>query len=155
MTTRIICYGNQWYQGDQIGRRVFERLQQLSLPPGVELADGGISGLNGVRLFENIAKAVVVDAIPFAGQLGRVHRLGVEDIVVAETPLTSHSVGLGLLLYTLPDMIPDSEMPEIVIYGMESVEKNFFTEQEERDIDQGMAVLVQRVLEETRVAIRP
>lgn len=148
MKTHIVCYGNQWHEGDQVGHLVYEKLNQLTLPPSVSVFDAGISGLNSILLFEGCERVLVVDAIPAMEAMGRVHKLKPEDIELPETPPSSHNIGVGLLLYMLPRVMDSSEVPEIVIYGIESSGDNYLSDQDKRAIDEGIEKLVVRIQKE-------
>ena len=62
MVRRIICIGNRYVPADAAGFRVHRRLTGLTLPPDVELIDGGLAGLNLLRLLEHVDRVVFVDS---------------------------------------------------------------------------------------------
>ena len=66
---RIICLGNPFVESDSLGPRVFAELSARGLPPGVELIDGGLAGLNLLRFLDDCQRVVLADVVLGAGSL--------------------------------------------------------------------------------------
>ena len=67
----IICFGNLWQGDDGFGIHVFRRLKEgCVLPRQVKVFEGGVAGLQALPYFEGCRKAIVVDALRSAGNLG-------------------------------------------------------------------------------------
>ena len=116
---RIICVGNPFVPGDEIGPAVFERLSRLPLPDGVDLIDGGIRGLDLLPLVEGADRVVFVDTLSGFGAPGEPIA---EDAEVFARDLDSaygHCDGLGFLLRALP-AAASGPLPEIVVAGTTS-----------------------------------
>lgn len=97
----IICLGNRFVVGDDIGGRAYDRLARMALPPGVELIDGGLCGLDLLGLLEGRRRVVFADtlAIELSGE--RIEVLDAETVARQATHY-GHSAGLPYLLQMLP-----------------------------------------------------
>jgi hydrogenase maturation protease len=115
---RIICVGNRYRVGDDAGPRVYDHLSQRPLPPGVELYDGGLGGLNLLGLVETAGRAVFVDNVRGFGAPGEVLVLGAADLPDDPGQAFDHASGLGYLLRVLPRVCP-GPLPEVSIVGIE------------------------------------
>jgi hydrogenase maturation protease len=117
----IICIGNRFVAHDAAGPAVYDRLLHIKpLPEGVEIIDGGMSGLNLLPLLEQGGRVVFVDAVSGFGTPGQIVLLTQQEIVNTVTSSSfDHSAGLTYLLTVLP-RVCEGEMPEeIVLVGLE------------------------------------
>lgn len=118
---RIICIGNRLQLADAAGPRVHDRLAALGLPPGVELVDGGLAGLDLARFVRDAEGVVFVDSIAgFAREPGReeVILLSAQEVAAESTSRFDHSAGLPYLLRALPAVL-EGPPPPIAIVGVE------------------------------------
>lgn len=116
----IICFGNLLFGDDGFGIHVFRRLNEgCVLPRHVRVFEGGVAGLQALPYFENCRKAIVVDALGATGNIGRVHRLNVEDLSDPEMEFSVHNFGVNQLLAVLPIYLGEAGVPEIVVIGAE------------------------------------
>ncbi len=113
---RIICVGNRFYAPDASGCLVFEQLQQLQIPPYLELIEGGLGGLDLLPWFEGCRGVVLVDRVDGFGCRGELLLLKREDICTDRPVVYDHSGGLQYLLHCLPALGLD---PELYIVGIE------------------------------------
>ena len=60
---RVVCIGNPFIPGDDLGSRVYQQLAMEPLPDGLEIIDGGLAGLNLLRCFDHCRRLVFVDAL--------------------------------------------------------------------------------------------
>jgi hydrogenase maturation protease len=130
---RIICVGNRYVPGDDVGPRVYDNLCQRQLPVDVEIIDGGLAGLNLLRFVEGAKRVIFVDTLDFGlpildfrfSAIGNrqskiqnpiivLHR---DDIVGQTTMPYDHANGLTYLLEVVP-VVCEGKVPEIVIVGM-------------------------------------
>ena len=75
--------------------------------------DAGTSGLHALRLFEDCERAIVVDSVGYAHEVGRLHRLRPEDALPPGKPFSTHELGPNHLIRVLPltlDVVPDLVM---------------------------------------------
>jgi hydrogenase maturation protease len=67
----IACIGNIFLADDGFGVEVAARLEQLTFPPGVRVADFGIRGFDlAYALMEGYESTILVDAFPGEGEPG-------------------------------------------------------------------------------------
>jgi len=120
VTGYIICIGNRFVAADAAGPAVFDRLQEMVLPEGVEPVEGGLAGLNLLPFLEKGGRVVFVDAVQgFAGP-GEVVLLGEREIAgITSQSHYDHGAGLPYVLAVLPQ-VADGRLPEeISLVGLE------------------------------------
>jgi hydrogenase maturation protease len=117
---RIICIGNRFIEVDAAGPAVYDRLLEMAIPPGVQLIEGGLAGLNLLPHLERGGRVVFVDAVRDCGQPGEVALLGRAEIEgVAVQSHHDHGAGLPYVLAVLP-RVADGPLPEeIFLVGLE------------------------------------
>ncbi|CAA7624665.1 Ni,Fe-hydrogenase maturation factor [Candidatus Terasakiella magnetica] len=113
---RIICVGNRHHPDDDLGPRVHALLAGSKLPDGVELVDGGLCGLDLLRVVEGAGRAVFVDAVEGFAPPGEVVMLGREDVAALAEGPWGHDAGLPYLFHLLPQVC-DGEMPDLMLIG--------------------------------------
>lgn len=116
---RIICIGNRFVREDSGGFQVFERLSRDALPAQTELVDGGLGGLDLLRLVEGTERIVFVDSVSGFAPQGRASRLEVDAVAALAEVAHSHGAGLPYLLRVLP-AVCDGPLPEITVVGLEA-----------------------------------
>lgn len=114
---RIICIGQRYSAEDVAGPAVYARLVALT-PPGVEVIDGGLAGLNLLRFMEGAGRVVIVDALCGFGQPRQVLALDPAEVASLAESSYGHSAGLPYLLRALPTVC-EGPLPEIAIVGVE------------------------------------
>ena len=117
--TRIVCIGNRHHPMDDTGPRLYRLLQAGVLPPGVELIDGGLNGLNLLRCLEGADRVVFVDNVSGFAEPGEVVVLDREEGADASSLAYGHASGLAYLLRVFP-AVCDSPAPEVRIVGIEA-----------------------------------
>lgn len=115
--TAVICLGNRYVAADALGCRVHDHLATLSIAGEVDVVDGGLCGLDLLRLIENRARVVFVDAVAGFGDAGRTVVLD-RAAIAAHAGTYGHGAGLPYLLRMLPALLPPP-LPEIVLVGQE------------------------------------
>jgi len=113
----IICFGNLWQGDDGFGIHVFRRLKGRVLPKSVRVFEGGVAGLNALAYFEGCRKAIIVDGLKSAGEVGSLHRFGMTDLSDPDPEFSLHSFGLNHLLRALSFCQNGTAVPVIVVIG--------------------------------------
>lgn len=120
--TLVIGCGNLLRGDDAVGPVLVRRLLDVGLPPGVEVADGGTSGMDVAFRMRGRRKVVLVDAASTGSEPGTIYRLAgtdVEHLPALET-LNLHSFrwdhALAFGRWLLKDDYPD----EVVVYLVEA-----------------------------------
>jgi hydrogenase maturation protease len=118
----VIGCGNLLRGDDAVGPVLVRRLLERGLPEGVEVADGGTSGMDVAFRMRGADRVVLVDACTSGGEPGTLYRLRGED--VEQLPdlesLNLHSFrwdhALAFAHWLLKDEYPD----EVVVYLIEA-----------------------------------
>lgn len=114
---RIICIGNRLFAADSAGPLVYDILQQTALPPGIDLIDGGLGGLNLLPFLEQTDLVLFVDSVSGFQQDGGVLVIDpLHDLYVDET--FGHDSGLAFLLHAAPKVL-DEPLPAVYLVGID------------------------------------
>jgi len=76
----ILGIGNILIKDEGIGVRVAEQMMTMSLPPDVEVMDGGTGGLDLLYAIEGRKKVIVVDAVKTGSPPGTLFRFTDKDL---------------------------------------------------------------------------
>lgn len=117
---RIICVGNRYTAEDAAGPLVYDRLARTELPPGIELIDGALAGLDLLRFVEQAERVVFVDAVRTDGSPGRIIVLAADELEDNISESYDHAAGLPYLLRALWCAF-DDPLPEIWVVGIEGL----------------------------------
>ena len=78
--TLVLGVGNLLMSDDGVGVHAVQRLEKRTLPPGVEVLDGGTCGLDLLQFFEGVERLIVLDAANLGREPGAIVRLEGEDV---------------------------------------------------------------------------
>lgn len=113
----VICLGNRYVPGDDVGCRVFDHLAGIVTPFDVEIIDGGLCGLDLLRLVEGKRRVVFADAVTGIAPPGEPVTL-TRAQVAGYAGRYGHGAGLPYLLQLLPQVCRPP-LPEIALVGAE------------------------------------
>lgn len=125
--TLIIGCGNLLRGDDAVGPVIVRRLLERGLPPGVDVADGGTSGMDVAFRMRGAGRVILIDAAATGGEPGTLYRMLGSDVEVLP-PLDGinlhsfrwdHALAFGRWL--LKDDYPD----DIVVYLIEAASFGF------------------------------
>ena len=111
----IICLGNRYVAGDDIGCRVFDHLNSIPRCQGLDVIDGGLCGIDLLSLMEGRARVVFADALAGVAETDRVVVLD-RNQIAAQASQYGHSAGLPFLLSMMPFVI-SPPWPEVTLVG--------------------------------------
>ena len=99
----VLGLGNILLEDEGLGVRAVERLErEYAMPPGVEVIDGGTTGMGLLDQVGCREHLVIIDAIRAEGPPGRIVRLADDEVpVYLGRKVTPHQVGLADVLATL------------------------------------------------------
>jgi len=76
----ILGIGNLLLKDEGIGVHVVQRMMNMSLPPDVDVMDGGTMGMNLVYYIEGRKKVIVIDAVLMDDPPGTIYRFTGKDL---------------------------------------------------------------------------
>jgi len=144
--TLIIGCGNLLRGDDAVGPVLVRRLLERGLPEGVEVADGGTSGMDVAFRMRCAERVVLVDAASTGGEPGTLYRLEGTDVEVLP-PLEGlnlhafrwdHALAFGRWL------LKDDYPRDIVVYLIEAASFEFGAELS-RPVSEAMDRLVEHL----------
>lgn len=118
MSILVLGLGNILLSDEGVGVRIVEALDASHvLPEGVELLDGGTSGMDLLDMVAERDCLIVADAINANGPAGRIVRLEDDNIrMLFETRFSPHQLGLSDLLAAL--RLVDKAPRRVVVIGV-------------------------------------
>lgn len=137
MKVLVLGIGNVLMMDDSLGIRAVDELERrFRFPEGVEILDGGTSGIELLSYLRNKDHLIVIDAVKSGLPPGTVVKVeGNEVPAKFMTRISPHQLGLSDLLAaaTLTGELPKNMVlfgiePEVIKLGLElsnSVKKNF------------------------------
>jgi hydrogenase maturation protease len=120
MAARIVCIGNRYAEGDDFGPRVYDVLAALPRPAQVEVVDGGLAGLDLLRLLDDGREVVLVDAVDGFAEPGALTVLDGAEVARQADGTYGHQAGLPFLLQVLP-LAAEHPPPRIRLVGCEGI----------------------------------
>ena len=115
--TLVLGLGNILLRDEGVGVRVVQAMEQMPLPPGVEVLDGGTAGVDLLDVLADRWKVIVIDAIDGDIAPGTVLRLTPDELVPRHEPGVSlHDLGLVETLALAGHL--NASPQEVVIIGV-------------------------------------
>lgn len=114
---RVICIGNPYHPADWVGPAVFAALGRIGAGADaeVEVVDGGLQGLNLLRLLDGMERVVFADTL--VGDDDDAAFAILEDPVAGHPALSfDHAGGLAYLLQAAP--LVQEKLPRIWVVGV-------------------------------------
>ena len=140
-STLVLGVGNILLSDEGVGVHVIEALKSRSMPPDVEVLDGGTASLELLNIMANRDKVIVVDAVEGGGEPGTIYSFTPDDIKYHSVTFTSlHQISL---LETLTDAKYLGIAPRaVIILGIEPKKMDLGLE-----MTQEVAATLPRVIE--------
>jgi hydrogenase maturation protease len=114
----VIGVGNVLLSDEGVGVHAIQALEELELPDGVELIDGGTASLNILEFIKGRRKVIFIDSVKGGSKPGALYRFRPEDIT-PQQPITTSLHQLGLMeMLSLAELSGQSP-GEVVIFGVE------------------------------------
>ena len=70
----VVGVGNILLKDEGVGVHTARRLQEMVLPDGVVVIDGGTAGMDALLLYEDVDRLVVIDAIRGGNKAGTIYK---------------------------------------------------------------------------------
>ncbi|MCF6290152.1 MAG: HyaD/HybD family hydrogenase maturation endopeptidase [Desulfobacterales bacterium] len=119
MDILVLGIGNVLLMDEGVGVKAVEELdRRYSFPQGVELLDGGTSGIELLTHIRNRDAVIIIDAMTWGRRPGSVGRVEGRDVPAAFlTRISPHQLGLSDLLAAA--MLTDELPGHLVLFGVE------------------------------------
>jgi hydrogenase maturation protease len=119
MNILLVGVGNILMGDDGIGVRIVHEIERrFSLPEGVEVLDGGTSGLELLSYFSDREQVIIVDAVESGLPPGTVVKVEGEDVPARfVTKISPHQLGISDVLAAA--RISGKLPQKMVLFGME------------------------------------
>jgi hydrogenase maturation protease len=126
LKTVVVGVGNLLMKDEGIGIHIVRALQEIDLPPDIELIDGGTSP--DVIAYAGAGnKMIIIDAAKAGGEPGSIYHYRPEDLAAGKRALTSaHELGVAENLKLMA--LAGNEPRETIIIGIEPKEIDWGTE---------------------------
>ncbi len=150
--TLILGLGNVLMADEGVGVHVVRRLEQLSLPEGVECLDGGTGGFTLLEPLQSADHIVLIDAAADGNAPGTVTRTTPRFSRDYPPTLTAHDVGVKDLLdvFYIQGGGPDVTLYAITIHPQQPISMSLSD-----PIDRAAEEAVQCILAELQIAALP
>jgi len=116
--TKVVGVGNLLLSDEGVGVHVVKQLMGMALPPGVEVIDGGVSGLGLMGTLIGADRLIVIDAVRAGEAPGSIYRFGIEDLTKypERYKMSVHEIGIVEVLH-LSRLL--DRTPKTTIIGVE------------------------------------
>jgi hydrogenase maturation protease len=119
----ILGIGNILLKDEGIGVHVANKLKELSLPPEVEVMDGGTMGIDLLFYIEDRKKVIVIDTVKAGEPPGTMYRFTDKDLSFKKNFLrTAHGIDFADVVRTAANLGTKPE--EVVFIGIEPEDMN-------------------------------
>ncbi|HPF44231.1 MAG TPA: hydrogenase maturation protease [Syntrophomonadaceae bacterium] len=114
----VMGIGNLLMQDDGVGVHVIRQLEQMELPPEVEVVDGGTHSYDLLDYFSQADFCIVIDAMHTGGKPGTVYRIPLEELELSPDPniQSLHEMSFAEAMYMLQ---LEGFNPQVLVYGVE------------------------------------
>ncbi|MEW6570585.1 MAG: HyaD/HybD family hydrogenase maturation endopeptidase [Nitrospirota bacterium] len=113
----ILGIGNLILRDEGFGVHVIQKMMDVSLPPDVEVMDGGTMGIDLLYYIEGRKKVIVIDVVKADSPPGTLYRFTGEDIEYHKEMLRSaHEIDFSYVLKTAEHL--GNEPDEVIFIGI-------------------------------------
>ncbi|MGE5372381.1 MAG: hydrogenase maturation protease [Solirubrobacterales bacterium] len=139
----VLGIGNPLLTDDGVGFHAVNRLSEETMPPGVEVVDGGVHTYDLVDFFCSAETIVVIDALKAGGNPGQLYRAPLEEMGLKSSGgMSVHSMhfidAMDMVHYV-------GFYPRVIVYGIEPESLDWGTE-----LSPTVAAKLPRLLERVR-----
>jgi hydrogenase maturation protease len=117
--TLVLGVGNVLLGDEGVGIHAIRRFLEGSLPPHVDVVDGGTAGVDLLGLIDGYGKVIIIDAVDAGEPAGSLFRFTPEDTPAGDTEaaLSLHQTDV-LEILRLGKYL-GQDLPRVVIYGVQ------------------------------------
>lgn len=114
----ILGVGNELLSDEGIGIHIAKKLQQIELPPEIEVIEGGTEGFGLINIITETDDLIIIDSIKGGSKPGTIYRFNIKD--APNSPdffkTSVHQIGI-LEVINLSKLI--GKTPDTVVIGIE------------------------------------
>jgi len=143
MNIAVLGLGNELLGDEGVGVHAVRRLQQMHLPPSVEVLEVGTAILDALPVLENADRVIVVDAMQDGQRPGTVYTLPLEQCSGSGCIASMH----GFDIFRTMSLVNRRETPPTIVFGVEPGELSWSMELSPA-VEASLPVLVAAVLKE-------
>ncbi|MFA6055802.1 MAG: HyaD/HybD family hydrogenase maturation endopeptidase [Thermodesulfovibrionales bacterium] len=142
----VLGIGNTILKDEGIGVRVAEKMMEMSLPPEVEVMDGGIKGLDLLYYIEGRKKVIVVDAVKAGAPPGTLFRFTDNDLAAKKGVMRSaHGIDFSDVIAVA--RFTGTKPAEVIFLGVEPYDLSVSMELSPK-IEEMIPILINLVMKE-------
>jgi hydrogenase maturation protease len=142
----VLGIGNTILKDEGIGVRVAEKMMKMSLPPEVEVMDGGIKGLDLLYYIEGRKKVIVVDAVKAGAPPGTLFRFTDNDLAAKKGIMRSaHGIDFSDVIAVA--RFTGTKPAEVIFLGIEPYDLSVSMELSPK-IEEMIPILINLVMKE-------
>jgi hydrogenase maturation protease len=142
----VLGIGNTMLKDEGIGVRVAEKMMEMSLPPEVEVMDGGIKGLDLLYYIEGRKKVIVVDAVMAGAPPGTLFRFTDNDLAAKKGIMRSaHGIDFSDVIAVA--RFSGTKPAEVIFLGIEPYDLSVSMELSPK-IEEMIPILINLVMKE-------
>lgn len=142
----VLGIGNTMLKDEGIGVRVAEKMMEMSLPPEVEVMDGGIKGLDLLYYIEGRKKVIVVDAVKAGAPPGTLFRFTDNDLADKKGVMRSaHGIDFSDVIAAA--RFTGTKPAEVIFLGVEPYDLSVSMELSPK-IEEMVPILINLVMKE-------
>ena len=112
----VLGVGNLILSDEGAGVHLVRRLQRETLPPNVEIEDGGTQGLELLAYMDDVARLIIVDCVKGGAEPGTIYRFVPDaiDVIPKQYKISFHDLGIYDFLRLAAAL---EVLPPTVIFG--------------------------------------
>jgi len=150
MKTLVLGLGNPILSDDGVGLRIAAELKSRLSQQEATIMETNMAGLGLLDLLAGYDKAIIIDAIQTVdGKAGQIYRLGPEVFNTTRHAISPHDVDFATAL-ELGNMLGLTLPKQIVIFAIEVVDVDTFSEECTPEVRQAIPVCVEMVIREIK-----
>ncbi len=144
----VLGVGNLLLGDEGVGIHLINKMQKTSLPPGVEVMDGGTTSFELINYFRGRKKVIIVDAVKGDAEPGTILRFTPEDADLQwHQTESAHQLNLQELFRFARKLTPS---PEIIVYGIVPKETKHFSMQLSRPVKRQLPRVITEIIREIK-----
>jgi len=158
LRVRIICLGNPLMLDDGVGIKIAKVFNEMKLPEGVDVIEGGVAGVDILDMVMGVHKVVFVDAICTGGTPGTVQRFDLKKLIEECTSTSleerlAHSLDLLAALKIGYTVFPEKMPEEVVLIGVEVKDRGSGVGLS-KEVQEAIPKIVEKVLNEVEISLK-